>query len=262
MTKANNVGVSDHTELKLPVLQKILEMHIKITKNVINSQSWTNKLYHYIETNAGRGKVELLNKEIVDGSTLLFLNAVREIQIPFRADFIELIHDNLEALKRECQPLVDRGHKIKFHLGKNEDLIPKLITKTSGKQMGLIFFDPNGVPDLETMKFFAEMRPRMEILIYLKAVSLKRVRRANKERASLLEHMQYTGKKHWLIKKPIVTDTQAQWTFLLGSNTDIFKKYEAIEFYRMDSEEAKAFFPKLNLTKQELQEKDQMRFDI
>ena len=70
--------------------------------------------------------------------------------------------------------------------------------------------------------------------------------------------MQQVGKKHWLIRKPISWDSH-KWTFLLGSNTNIFKDYKKIDFLRLDSEEAQEFYPKLELTEKQRTELVQPR---
>ena len=62
--------------------------------------------------------------------------------------------------------------------------------------------------------------------------------------------MRAIGKKYWLIRRPIPSDSK-KWTFLLGSNTGIFDDYPSIELIRFDSEEAQAFFPMLNLSKKQ-----------
>jgi len=65
--------------------------------------------------------------------------------------------------------------------------------------------------------------------------------------------MREIGKEYWLIKKPIKSD-KFQWTFLLGSNSDIFKDYKKIDFLRLDSVEAQKFFPILELTAKQRQD--------
>jgi hypothetical protein len=44
-----------------------------------------------------------------------------------------------------------------------------------------------------------------------------------------------------------------------GSNTDLFKDYRRIDFYQLDSKEAEAFFPKLNLSSRQRMDRLQPR---
>ncbi len=144
-----------------------------------------------------------------------------------------------------------------FHLGNYEQLLPRLLRHEEDRELGLIFVDHSGeLPSFEIIKLVSELRPRMEILLYLSARNIKRLHHVTKK--SLLDYMQEIGKKYWLIRKPDKFD-RLEWTFLLGSNTDIFKTYKKTEFFRLDSEEAQSFFPKLNLTSKERMEKMQPR---
>ena len=144
-----------------------------------------------------------------------------------------------------------------FHFGSYEVLLPSLLDREDNRELGLIFVDHSGeLPNFETIKLIGQLRPRMEILLYLSARNIKRLHHLTKK--SLLDYMQEIGKKHWLIRKPNKVDS-LEWTFLLGSNTDIFKNYKKIDFLNSDSDEAQKFFPKLNLTTRERMEKLQPR---
>jgi hypothetical protein len=88
----------------------------------------------------------------------------------------------------------------------------------------------------------------MEILIYISSTVVKRVfpYRGRK----LADYMAIVGKKFWLIRKPESWD-KYKWTFLLGANTDIFKDYKSINFFRHDSAQGEEAFQELNLTEEE-----------
>ena len=66
--------------------------------------------------------------------------------------------------------------------------------------------------------------------------------------------MDSIAKRHWLVRKPISGDRH-QWTFLLGSNSDLFKDYGKIDFFRIKSQQAVQFFPRLDLSSRQRQQR-------
>ena len=147
---------------------------------------------------------------------------------------------------------------VHFHNSEYQDSLPKLLPSGNSKELGLLFVDHSGdLPNFDAIKYVTKMRPRMEVLIYVPARTIKRLYHLTGK--SLLDYMAEIGKKNWLIRKPVKWDNM-EWTFLLGSNTNIFKDYKDIDFYRLTSKEAQYFFPKLNLTSKQRMAKMQPKF--
>lgn len=251
MPKKDGIGYGEFTGTKIFHLGKIFEMHMAITQAVLNRITSFMQQYRYIDVTAGKGETPDGNF----GSPIIFLQKVNSDKFykPYKVDLIEKKRDNYQALMENVQKACDDnewgGQVISYHHGKYQEIIPKILDRERDNELGLIFVDHSGdLPDFEILSYIARVRPRMEILIYLSATNVKRINHDSGKRLS--DYMSDIGKQYWLVRKPIKRDSH-QWTFLLGSNTDIFKDYKRINFYRIDSKEAQEILLKLDLTENE-----------
>jgi len=259
----NGVGYGEYTGIKIEHLSKILAMHMAITQAVIKKHpSYFESKYHYIDLTAGKGKTPDGNP----GSPIIFLDKASDSKftISFYADLIEREEQNVSELKEAvfAHPMnSSKQGKITFHNNDYEVTIPKLLVAKNEAQLGLVYVDPTGtkdLPDIDTLALLSSMRPKMEILFYISATSVKRqFQQTNK---FLADYLTATGKQHWLIRKPFKGDNH-QWTFLLGSNSDLFKPYRSIQryFYILDSPEGQQVFEKMNLSEDQRFEQKQPR---
>ena len=254
MPLLKGVGVSWLTPTKLHHLRAIMEMHVKITKAVLNKNPHYAREYHFIDATAGPGKYRAKWKT-VEGSPLVFLSVAENEQLRYRADLIEKEPGNV-ALLRGHLPKLGCG-KASIHPGEYGPIIRKLLSSKDQTQLGLLYVDPStGIPDFDTVAYVSRMRPRMEVLMYLSATNLKRNHGITAQLLS--DHIAEIDKTQWLVRRPVSSDRH-QWTFILGSRTNLFKDYGRIEFYPLDSDEAQAFFPKLNLSAKQRMEQFQPR---
>jgi len=264
MPKVDDVGYGQFTSLKIEILGKIYDMHLIITQAVLQRRNFFKQIYKYIDVTAGKGYVP---DSALLGSPLVFLESVNseKIQISFEAHFIEKKKKNFQELQSNVRTYAEEKkwnieEFVHYHHGSYQEIIPNLLGSENARELGLVFIDHSGdLPIFDTINYITRIRPRMEILIYLPARIIKRLHHLTGK--SLLDYMQEVSKEYWLIKKPIKWDNM-EWTFLLGSNTDIFKDYKKIDFYRLDSDEAQRFFPKLNLTSKERMEKIQPKLPL
>lgn len=236
-----DLGCSSYTPIKQASYARILRYHLRITKAVM--QRWHIPNYHYFDLNAGPGRYWLPDDGTpITGSPLVFLDAAREVGVPYKAVLIEKCAASCKRLLREVRSF----ENVEVRQG-DHNIILDEYGSCHLKTVGLIYSDPSDheVP-FEALSRFCQAYPKMEVLIHVAATAIKRTRA--KDDPDLRSRLGQLNKNYWLVRAP---DGAWQWTFLLGTNWDGFKDYQAINFYRMDTK-GREIIDKLNYTKTEL----------
>jgi len=257
MPTIDGVGYSESTKIKIMHLEKIFEWHLAVTQAVLNKYAKYRSYYRYVDLTAGKG----CTPDGTKGSPIVFLEHAESSNFTtqYKADFIECNPQNLDELKVSISTLTTKqgwpNRKHGFHLSEYEQAIPNLFSAKNLTELGLVFVDTSGdLPNFESLRYIAEMRPRMEILIYVSSTNVKRLHQYTDMR--LKDYMDRVGKTYWLFRKPISWDKH-KWTFLLGSNTNLFQDYKKIDVFRLDTKTGEEEFYKVNLTKEQQQERVQ-----
>jgi three-Cys-motif partner protein len=243
-------GQSVYTKGKQAALSRILAQHMAICRRLF-TRDYVCPEYQYYDLFAGCGENETVGCE---GSPLVFLKTARRARLPYRATFIEQ-DEGRAVLLRQAIDSDDLG-AIRICRGDNAVFLPHLLRQIQRPwTFGIIYADPNGMPPFDLLAQASRTRncKRIDILIYASATTIKRVRGAfgRDDLATLLGKI---DKKTWLIQSP---RGKAQWTFLFGTNHPDYNDYRAINLYRLDSEEGRGIFERLNNTSAELERQAQ-----
>jgi three-Cys-motif partner protein len=237
-----DLGCSSYTPIKQESYARILRMHLRITKAVM--QRWHIPTYHYFDLNAGPGRYWLPDDGTpIIGSPLVFLDAAREVGVPCTTVLIEKCAASCKHLLREVRSF----ENVEVRQGDHNVILDEYGSRHL-QALGLIYSDPSNheVP-FEALSRFCQAYPKVEVLIHVAATAIKRTRA--KDDPDLRSRLGQLNKAYWLVRAP---DGAWQWTFLLGTNWNGFKDYQAINFYRMETPKGGEIIDKLNYTKTEL----------
>lgn len=257
MPKEEGIGYGILTPLKIEHLAHIFDMHLRITQAVLRKHPAFRQEYRYIDLTAGRGCTPDGNK----GGALLFAERAEApgVDMPYSADFIERQEAHLTELQACIAEAAQRDNwrgRYHFHQGEYQNEVTTILPKTDDAELGIVFVDHSGdPPHVDALQYIAKVRPRMEILLYVPTTNIKRVYHLTDRLLS--DAMTEIGKQYWLVRKPLTWDSM-KWTFLLGSNTSLFRNYDRIGFVRLDSPEGQAIFPALNFSRKQRAKKEQL----
>jgi hypothetical protein len=256
--------ISAETESKERDFQGIIDMHVKITRGILQRRGITRP-YLYVDLYAGPNDLRFGEREFL-GSPGLACDALRKYGVHYKAAFFEreaLVAQRLgEALvaQRLGESLVRRygetwRHLV--HIGDCRDVLPAVLAgrPRDPAQFGLIYADPihDEIPHALLNKAAATY-PHVDLMSYFSATQYKRRRRGDERRNGhsikplVSSHIAAVRKKYVLIREP---RTAWQFSFALWTNWEKFPAWERAGFYRLDSTRGQAILDKLDLTEDE-----------
>lgn len=244
MPVISGVGFSQATPDKQHGLRKILEMHMKITESVMKKHDWVDPTYIYVDAYCGDGSPH----SGVDPSPVVFVRSLKNTTLKnFKIWFIDKNPANIASLKTKFKSIPSYLNiECKDSVTYVSELARKHVRSNS---FGLLYIDPNTVPDLSMLKNCSGLMPRIDFLIRMNCTAGKRI--LSKLRVS--DIIDATDKKIWLIRRPLTGD-RWQWTFLFGTNYSEIKAWESEGFYRIDSLKGKEYLDYFEYTAKEKEE--------
>lgn len=253
--KVTNVGCGPDTELKEEHFRGIVSIIAGAAKGAMNHQrSIANRCFWAYELNAGSGMNEY-NGNVFEGSPLIALDVLRNLQLPYRAVFMDNGKDNIDNLR----VLAGNDPNVTCVLANNADYMRSHCSNVGRDCYGYVFHDPNGVDDFNADMlldiFNYPAFHRIDLIINIGATSFKRVLGAfpNRQDARLDTAISrlVDRKKVWLVREPYGKN---QWTFLVGSNWVKLPDWKRQGFFRMDSPEGEDILDRLMYTGPQLEE--------
>lgn len=248
MPQTKGQGQSSMTADKEEGLGKILGWHMNIVKRIFVKHPYYPAIYHFIDAYAGSGYNE---KELCEGSPLIYLKTVATIGIDSYAWFIEK-DDKLSA---ELGRHIKGYDRCEISKGDNARIVPEIARKLPKNAFGLIYADPNGIPDFDLLSKISRTLglEKFDILIRYNGAAVKRNEFQTDKK--MLDYLREINKKHWIIRELRPGD-KWQWTFLLGLNWGGIKDWKSQGFIKAITStgitaEAEAIINTLNYTKDE-----------
>lgn len=253
----DGVGHSAVTPDKQEGFEAYVRLHLNIVRAVFQKNTgawWMRKLatYYYVDTNAGSGSNQ---EEGVDGSPVIFHRAAKESGLDFKAWYIDRVIANTESL-HAC---MDTSNSEQIYCGDNATLIPQISMVIPEKAYGLVYMDPNGVPNFDVLSEFSRKHPRMDILIRCSGTGVKRAMHGSGKR--LFDFLASINKNRWLVRDILPSDPW-QWTFLFGTNYTNWREWKGKRFYETNSARGREIMARLAFTQSELDAINQPHLDI
>jgi hypothetical protein len=263
-------GRSAYTPIKQQHFARIVRTQMAIVKNICHRQGRA-EWFRYLDLYAGAGGDEISGP----GSPLCVIEAASELSCGLHALFCEQVPEHCERLHA--------GIELDGHLGgiaSTPDIFDWCpgeycvwerpwahveLRCTDWRQaavtpdqdaLGLIYADPNGIPNAPSLTRVADAFPRMDMLINVPAAAYKRqlawARRHNPARYDTkprLEHLiAQLPKAHWFIRDLV---GPWQWVFLFGTNWAKHPGQSKIGLVPWDSPKGQRIWERACLTEEE-----------
>lgn len=256
--------ISAETEAKEADFRGILSMHIQICKGIMRRQGAPP--YLYADLYAGPGHLSYRGRNFL-GSPLIAQELLTRASLPYEAIHFE---KNPEVAARLAEALwvptslvdVPDATTAPIFSAPCEEGFSTWLDE-AGKQplrYGLVYSDPiDDEINYPLLNRVAEQLPRVDLLSYVAATQYKRrrgqdlKRNGTSVRPLLEEHIRAVDKRVVLIRVPRGGN---QYTFIVWSNWVDLPDWHRRGFHRLDSDAGRQILDRINLTAQQLHEKN------
>jgi hypothetical protein len=245
----DNVGYSIYTQSKVYNFKKIVEMHTRICKGIVNRYKRYDYRYFYMDLTAGTGFIPSTD---LPNCANVMIQTLQSNRVLFQAHLID--QENADILRCNLGPSPALYYYKQDHNNIAKDVIDRHVQK---QPYGLIFYDPNGPGivngqwrSLDTISELYNTCPHLDtvdFMMYLSGTAVKRVKHITNR--NLTDWLSTLGKEFWVVRKP---KGPWQWTFLLGTNWDTYPKIKSIDFYPSNTSQGNIYFEDVCRTKKEL----------
>jgi hypothetical protein len=250
MPVKNGIGYSDYTQVKHDHYRALLEIQVPIVGHILTKHDWAWPSYLHFDITAGNG-----GTDEQPGSPSIFTSVLKRRGHAYRAVFIEQEQVNADALRARFA----RDTGVTVEHGDHADILPSYIHACPADinqrtAYGSLFVDPTGCePPWDLLIEFSRAFRYVDIMIYMSATNLKRIRRArakrdNCQQPDLHDRLRAIDKKYWLIRE---YQGAHQWTFLIGTNWVKYPDWKPGGFYAITSPEGQRVLNETNYTAQE-----------
>jgi len=251
----NGAGHSDYTIIKQRDFERVLGTIIGVARSPrCMGQAWAHKEFLYFDLNAGPGVVGG-----IEGSPLIFARRALEMGLPFRAFFFEQSNENVRRLSDALADLCERRgvstDRLQIIPGDHNRTVPWFVAEHLAKLprdwvYGLAYGDGNGRDDspFGALAVLSKRFPRVDHLVNVNTAIYKRVRGARPDARFLMDDLAGITKEFRLIREPA---GRWGWTMVLMTKWGKVPELREIGFRRLDSEEGRLIFERVNFSKPE-----------
>jgi len=252
------VGTGPFTLDKLNCVDGWLDMLTTMSRGVLERFASWPRQYTVIDLNAGPGRYELPDGQVVDGTPILVLRRLARSKLKiWRALFVEADTDMAAELQYwlddEAERLGIASDRYEVRPGDHSKVVQPWVAASvpAMRGLGLILHDPNGAPEFQLLESLTHdpQLERFDVVVYLQATPVKRVRglpeRYDTAVWQSLDAAMPRVKAHWVVREP---NGSNQYALCIGSNGALPGTWNRQGFWPLESDRGSDIFERLNLT--------------